>query len=617
MCGIAGAVGFPADEGRLAVEEMCAQMRARGPDDEGVETLPGRVPVVLGSRRLAIIDPSPAGHQPMWDRARGTTVVFNGMIYNFAELRAELASAGESFVSDCDTEVVLKAYGRWGDRCVERLRGMFAFAVWDGRTEELFLARDRFGIKPLYHTSDGERFLFASQVKALAQTGLVPTRLSPEGIRSFLAYGAVGEPVTALEAVKSLPAAHTARLVGRELRLSRYWEPPARPELELSREEAVAALRQRLEETVGRHLVSDAPLGVFLSGGLDSSVVAALAARHTSRLRTVSVVFDDPQLSEAPYTELVAKHVGSEHVQIELDPGDLLSSLGDAFDAMDQPSFDGINTYAVSRAAGLSGLKVALSGLGSDELFDGYGYVGRVAALERARRLPAALRRPAGRAVGSVLRGGRGAKLGDWLDGSEPAGSSYDLLRRVFSRDEVERLVRVRNGTTPALGPVLLDPRADVYNQVSVLDLTNYTRNVLLRDTDAMSMASSVEVRVPYLDHPLAEWALRLPAPAKGRGKALLVAACADVLPRQILERRKQGFVLPFARWLRGELRGEVDEQLRRPPEAVAELVETSAAREVWSRFLLRGERWVQPWALFALARWTESLATVRPTIAR
>ncbi len=614
MCGIAGALGLDPDAARAAVDAMCAQMRPRGPDDWGIESF-GRdgCPVVLGSRRLAIIDPSPAGHQPMTDSDRGTTIVFNGMIYNFRELRDRLASEGERFVSRCDTEVVLRAYGRFGPDCVRHLRGMFAFAVWDAPRRQLFLARDRLGIKPLYYWRHGCGFLFASQVKALLATGVVPPRLSPAGLQTYLAYGAVSEPLTAIEDVLALPAAHTATLADGRLELSRYWELPEAVEAATT-EDAAGVLRTLLEEVVRRHLVSDAPLGVFLSGGIDSSLLAALAARETSHLRTVSVVFDEPELSEARYIDAVLAGLRSDHVRVVLRPSELLPWLDGAFAAMDQPSFDGINTYVVSRAAAATGLKVALSGLGGDELFDGYGYVRRVRALERARRLPRAIRAPSSRIAGAALRGrSTGRKTAAWLtDGAEP-GASYELLRRLFLQAEVERLLATQpEDSLPR--PARVDCRRDLYGQVSALDLGNYTRNVLLRDTDAMSMAHSLEVRVPLLDHVLVEWALRLPERVKaGRPKALLLEAVGELLPRELHTRPKRGFVLPFARWLRAELRYEVEASLRRPPDALGALLDPDATAEVWNTYLRGDRRWHRPFALYAACKWAESLTSRAP----
>ena len=344
---------------------MSLHMVHRGPDDDGLEVFdaPG-FKVGLASRRLAIIDPSPLGHQPMHDPERGTTIAFNGMIYNFAELREELIREGVAFASRCDTEVILKAYGRWGDDCVRRLRGMFAFAIWDARENRLLLGRDPLGIKPLYYAEQDARMLFASEVKALLASGLVERKLSSAGIASYLSFGAVTEPLTAIDGVLSLPAGHRAVYANGRLVVERYWTPETEPALQVSEAEAVAELRHRLDESLRLHLVTDAPLGVFLSGGVDSSILACLAAHETSRLRTISVVFEQSELSEDRWIDAVTEQIGSEHLRVSLTPEDLLAWSDEAFRAMDQPSFDAINTYVVSRAASESGLKVALSGLG-------------------------------------------------------------------------------------------------------------------------------------------------------------------------------------------------------------------------------------------------------------
>ena len=608
MCGIAGAIHPDPDFVRDAVGIMCDQMIARGPDDGGValiDAYDGHV--ALGNRRLAIIDPSPAGHQPMGDDARGMTIVFNGMIYNYRELREQLIAEGEHFTSQCDTEVVLKAYARYGEGCVHRLRGMFAFAVWDARKHQLFLARDRFGIKPLYYWKNGTTFLFASQVKALLATGRVPTRLSAAGLQTYLSYGAVSEPLTAIDGVFALPASHTATVHEGRVDIQRYSSPPEQADPSIARPDAALELRARLEDSVRRHLVSDAPLGVFLSGGLDSSILAALAAREDAHLRTVSVVFDEEAYSEQLHMERVARHVGSEHVCVTLRPAELLDAYDAAFAAMDQPTFDGLNTYVVSRAAAGAGLKVALSGLGADELFDGYGHTSRIAALERARRFPRPLPLFAGKVARLAMKQGNREKVDAWLSGRGDSESAYELLRRVFLPGEVTRLSPITaalHSPRPAAGV------GDRYARVSAQDLAHYTNNVLLRDTDAMSMAHSIEVRVPYLDHPLVEWVISLPAAIKsGAGKPLLVDATRDLLPPEILSRGKQGFALPLAGWMRGELRSEIDATLRNPPDALAGLLDGEAAAQVWEQFLQDGRRWTRPWTLFALCRWAETVA--------
>jgi asparagine synthase (glutamine-hydrolysing) len=546
----------------------------------------------------------------MSDAHRGTTMVFNGMIYNYRELRRELVADGVTFASDCDTEVVLKAYGLYGPRCVEKLRGMFAFAIWDSRSRELFLARDRLGIKPLYYHHRGKEFLFASQVKALLASGLVDQRFSPEGVATFLGLGAVSDPLTVIDGVRALPAGHTATYRDSDLRLSQYWEPQPTAQLDYSRDEAVARVRATLDETVGSHLVSDVPLGVFLSGGLDSSVLAALATRHTDHLKAISVVFGERAYSEEVYIDAVTQKLGVEHVRVSLDVASVRNQLVDAFAAMDQPSFDGINTFFVSKAAHEAGLKVALSGLGADELFDGYRYARRAAALERARRLPDPVRKLA--SAGALTRrlGARGQKMGSWLAGEFMPGSSYELLRRLFLPADVRRLMPAGATFDGLPKPASLDPSADLAHQVSVLDLTNYTKNVLLRDTDAMSMANSLEVRIPYLDDRFVESMLRIPSALRAeKSKALLAASARDLLPQEVLNRKKHGFLLPLRAWMLGDLRPEVASTLTDPPPAVQSLLDQRETGHVWTRFSSDGKNWLRPWALYALCKWIESLA--------
>lgn len=609
MCGIAGTVGVPFDDARRAVEAMCERMIPRGPDDGDVGVVSSSLPVVLGSRRLSIIDPSPRGRQPMTDHERRTTIVFNGMIYNFPELRRRLAADGERFESDCDTEVVLRAYGRWGRDFVTRLEGMFALAIWDEARQTLVLARDRLGIKPLYLTERSGGLAFASQIKALLAGGIAEPTLSPDAVRSFLAYGAVCEPLTVLEGVRAFPPATVAEYSSGALREWRYAELPELERTPMPRAEAVEELRGLLTSAVRRHLVSDAPIGVFLSGGLDSSLVAALAAREHARVRTVSVVFDDPALDEASYSERIAEHIGSEHTSVRLGAERLVPWLDGAFDAMDQPTYDGINTYVVSRAAADTGLKVALSGLGADELFDGYGYAARARALTRVSRVPRPLVGAAIRAATLALQAEKAAKAAYWLR-TPGNGDAHDLLRRLFLEPELAQLVP--STTAPLREDVV--GAVDLYGRLSRLDLATYLRNVLLRDTDAMSMSRSLEVRVPYLDDRLVEWALRRPGAIKGERKALLAVVARDVLPREVVERRKHGFLLPLKTWMRTELTKDVAARLREPPAAVAAIVDRRASEAVWARYLRDGRHWLRPWALYALSRWVETLpAGARP----
>jgi asparagine synthase (glutamine-hydrolysing) len=607
MCGIAGALLSDGGAAHAAVRRMNERMEARGPDDVGVAGFRAGDDVfaVLGSRRLAVIDPSPAGHQPMIEPERGIALVFNGMIYNFRELRDELIADGESFRSSSDTEVVLRTYARYGLDGVRRLRGMFAFAIWDGRTEELFLARDRLGIKPLYYTDAANGFLFASQVRALLASGRVPFRLSESAVRTYLSYGAVDEPLTAIDHVYALPAGCTARVSRTgSTKIESYWDFPSIEDRDTSGCDLVAELEGVLTDSVQRHLISDAPIGVFLSGGLDSSLVAALATNAGSALKTVSVVFDEPSFSEAVYADAVARHIESEHIKILTNARQLAEWSADAFEAMDQPTFDGINTYVVSRAASGAGLKVSLSGLGADELFDGYDYMRRIKLLERAQCFPAPVRRAAAPLFGRLISD----KITGWLADPQQGESSYGVLRRVFMPEELEHLVLPRRSPN---GLVRLLPAGDLYNELTISDLRHYTRNVLLRDADSMSMANGLEVRVPYLDDVVVDWALRLPGAAKGDSpKKLLKDVARRHLPNEILSRSKQGFTFPLHDWMRGHLRDEVGSRLRSLPTEMQEFIQPALVERVWDRFLRDGHRWVRPWSLFALAQWIDSAAS-------
>jgi asparagine synthase (glutamine-hydrolysing) len=583
---------------------MCDHLIPRGPDDGGILAVgDGRNGSVLGARRLAVIDPTPHGHQPFVDEERGTVVVFNGMIYNHRELRRELEGLGESFSSDCDTEVVLRLYGRFGPACLERLSGMFAFAIWDPGDSSLFLARDRLGIKPLYYSVVDGRLVFASQVKTLLASGVMPASLSPAGVESFLRFGAVSDPATIIEGVSALEAGHCGTWRDGKLALQRYWTPDRTDD---SREYDPAELRELMEACIASHTISDVPIGVFLSGGLDSSLLAALAAQ-ARELKAVSVRFAEDAYSEAEFQEMVVDRIGCEAITVTLDARQLMGQSAAVFAAMDQPTFDGFNTYVVSRAAREAGLKVALSGLGADELFDGYDYARRVRQLEAARSLPTPVRRAVARGLDLTGDTSRVRKTQAWLRDELPSGSSYELLRSLFLPSELRRLMPAA-ASSPT--PSRVDPAGDLWRQVCTLDLENYTRNVLLRDTDAMSMSLGLEVRVPYLADPLIAWALDIDGKRRaGGGKGGLVAAMHGYVPDGVAKRAKQGFLLPTGSWMRNELAAEVESALASPPAQLRCLLDPTAIRMVWASFRDGREHWLRPWSLYVLCRWVaESL---------
>ncbi len=618
MCGIAGfLITKRHDAVEAALGKMAMAMSHRGPDDAGVQLMPiynDTYSLGFAHRRLAIIDLSPAGHQPMQDPETGNWIVFNGEIYNFQEIHREMSADGFALRSRTDTEVVLKAYARDGVECLSRLRGMFAFGLWDARQQRLFLARDRLGVKPLYYSHQSDRLLFASEVQALLASGLVPRRLSLAGLDSYLTLGAVQDPLTMVEEVYALPAGHYGIWKDGELTVTRYWRPPTCINEEWAqapRPRIVSHLRELLEEAVRVRLIADVPLGAFLSGGVDSSSVVALMTR-AARVppRTVSLVFPEREFSEARYMRRVAERYETDHTEIVLTANGLLEMLPDALAAMDQPTFDGINTYIISKHTRQAGLTVALSGIGGDELFGGYKSFSWTPRLERLRQwVPGRV----GPAVGAIVEGAFGdtdqaRKLGRWLRNQDVEGGAYFLVRELFAPSDRRHLV-------PALlearcsgqdEPVLLGS-LDPSSRVSVLELTHYLRNVLLRDTDHMSMAHALEIREPFLDHRLVEFMLCLPEGVKWNGhrpKALLVEA-VEGLPAEVVHRRKQGFTLPFARWLRTRLKNEVEGVLLgRGTGSVDTIFDRQAAQEVWKRFLAGKGHWVRPWALYVLHQW-------------
>lgn len=615
MCGIAGIASREAGPAVLAaIERMVAALAHRGPDDRGVwlgEAPPWRL--ALGATRLAILDPSPCGHQPMGDAA-GRFISYNGEVYNHRELKALLDQETEPWRSRTDTEVVLRAYGVWGRPFLERLRGMFALGLWDGPARRLVLARDPFGIKPLYVYRSGDRLVFGSEVRALLASGMVPRRLCHEGLASFLSFGSPEAPLTLIDGVESILPGHVVTVdVGRdslELATTAYGRP--RPSTGvLTRGESVHAVRAAIEDSVKAHLVSDVPVGVFLSGGVDSGAVLALASRFAPEaLRAVTVSFPDHDSCEIAEARRVAELFGAEHAEVRLTEEGLLEMLPGFFRAMDQASMDGLNTYAVARGAKEIGLKVALSGLGGDELFGGYASFRRITWLPWLKGVPGPLRQALRRAAGTVLRGfPRWGKAGDLIGAKPEPTEIYAISRRLFGPAD-RRALGLESEARPPLLPAL-PSEADPFLVISVCELGHYMANTLLRDTDQMSMAHSLEVRTPFIDGPVVDTVLAIPTRHKVHGpgpKPLFREAFGGLLPSESLRRPKRPFTLPLEHWMRGRLRSEV-EQILTETECASRLgLRGAAVGDLWRRFLDHPGRvgWSRPWALYALLRWAE-----------
>ncbi|HZI61120.1 MAG TPA: asparagine synthase (glutamine-hydrolyzing) [Pyrinomonadaceae bacterium] len=603
-----------------AVTRMNSALKHRGPDDQGI-TVCGDV--CLGNTRLAVLDTSHAGHQPMSDPETGNWITYNGETYNFKQLRSEIDSDPHAWGSSSDTEVVLRAYRKWGVDAFRRLRGMFALGLWDESRRMLVLARDPLGIKPLYYHRTEHFLVFASEVRALLASGLVPRRLCSDGLDSYLANGSVEAPLTIVDGVKQLlPGQYLqVRTVAEgklEVTTDDFVVEQRKVDVPRSRADAVAQLRSELEESVRLHLVSDVPLGVFLSGGVDSSAMVALTSRIVGQPpRTFSVVFDERAYSEAPHARTIAAKFRTDHSETRLNEDQLLDMLPQSLASLDQPTMDGINTFVVSQAVKNAGVTVALSGLGGDELFAGYPSFKRALKVDAMSPLSKRLLRATSR-FGKIALNGSTQRSKFWqLAASDCAPADvYRVTRQLFAPDYVRRLTRHE----PHASYLSVASDHDVINQISVLELRGYMTNTLLRDTDAMSMAHSLEVRVPLVDTKVVEFALSLPGKWKlGNGtngvpKPLLADAVADLLPRDLLTRPKMGFTLPFEKWLQGRLQTEIESAFEDDGQLLASGLAANSARDVWRRFLRkpRAIGWSRPWSLYVLARWCE-INGVRP----
>ncbi len=638
MCGIAGILTTrPELDLAPALAAMRLALRHRGPDDEGQAelALPGGYRLGLCQTRLAIIDLSPGGHQPMTDPATGACVVFNGEIYNHQAVRTHLTYP---FRSSSDTETLLAGWVERGDAILAALRGMFAVAVYDAARRQFWLARDRLGVKPLYaaHVAP-DTWLFASEVRALLASGLLPRRLNPQAIESYLAFGAAMAPWTFLDGVRGLlPGEAWCFDLDRpdfQPQRRRYWRPAfARADAPpVSRAAALERLRPVLREAVSLRMVADVPVGVFLSGGIDSSSVVALLAEQGHTLHTFSVVFGEASFDESEHSRAVARRYRTEHTELHLRPEDVLSHFDNALRAYDQPSIDGLNTYFIAEATRRAGVKVALSGLGGDELFAGYSYFRLLANLEGglrrglARLLWYGLRLVAPRSV-------RTDKLEQILQGGRSRLNAYSVCRQVMARGRRDG-VRAGEGraadvTLPPEVFETLEAEAaglDPINAHSLLELSLYLENMLLRDTDQMSMAHALEVREPLLDHVLVETVAALPGRLKTRPgrhsrlKGLLTDALPNPLPPGILNRPKMGFVLPWEKWLREELRPWITALLHDRGAVEAATLNPPGVRALWDDFLTRkpGVRYSDIFCLANLVHWARqhrlSAATATP----
>lgn len=592
----------------------------RGPDNDGVFE---DERVALGHRRLSIIELSSDGNQPMVAPEGDLVLVYNGELYNYRQLRAELGQA--TFTTNTDTEVVLRAYRKWGTNCFSKFNGMFAVAIWNRQKHELLIARDRLGIKPLYYHRNEARIVFSSEIGGLLASNIVPRKLNREALTDYLRYQTVHAPETILQDVFMLPAGHWMRIHTDGVEQQAWWELTGTGHTAQVPQADFAThcknIGTLLRESVERRLVADVPFGAFLSGGIDSSAIVGLMSEVSNhKVQTFSVVFDEEEFSEAKYARLIAKRFGTEHHEIKLTPNDFLQGIPEALQAMSHPSGDGPNTWTVSKVTREAGITMALSGLGGDELFAGYPVFKRSAQLEGKRWLqswPAQLRRPFAALNRSLRPGVAADKLYelaalDYFD----LNHTYPLSRRVLvdryihkllgqKKLPVDRLHHLANQTIAYEAPAGDWP---LLSRVSIVEMAGYMQNVLLRDADQMSMAHALEVRVPFLDHALVEYVLQVPDTHKfpHTPKKLLTDSLGELLPREIIDRPKMGFVFPWVHWMKNELRSFCEERLQSLGQR--SVFAPGAVMELWNRFLKEDPRigWSRLWPMVVLSDWLE-----------
>lgn len=615
MCGIAGIVNFidkPAEESQI--RKMTDAMSHRGPD---ADCFFAEGQIALGHRRLSIIDLSTAANQPFVDNSGRYVIVFNGEIYNYQELKALLPDY--NFRTTSDTECLLAAYIKWGADCLRRLRGMFAFFVWDRQDKDIFFARDRMGVKPFYYYLDNEKLLFASEIRSILATGLVQKKINQAALIDYFAYQSVPYPHSMIEGILQLEAGSWMRIRNGKKESGRYWDvtTPENPNVDFGDIDSVKKnIRGLLLQSVERRLVSDVPVGAFLSGGIDSSVVVGMMAEaSTARPNTFNIYFDEKEYDESSYADMIAKKFNTVHSRIHLKPTSFLDELQNALDAMDTPSGDGVNTYVVSKAIRNAGVTVALSGVGGDELFAGYPYFSQFRQLQSKSwlwKLPAPIRSLA------AFRdsGARKERMLQLLHTDSPGIENvYPIFRQILSPALMRSLTTLDKGAnhSTTLEKELWEKRAQLHqlpllSQVSAAEYLGYTQHTLLKDTDQMSMAVSLEVREPFFDHDLVAFVLGIPDAIKNPvyAKSLLVASVKPMLPDEIVFRKKQGFLFPWNVWLKNELRSFADKHIENM--AQRSFIQGDQLRAYWKRFLAGDEnvRWAELWLFIVLNYWLE-----------
>lgn len=620
MCGINGIYGLEKiDDPKRMMNKMNQTMAHRGPDADGIFHQNN---VILGHRRLSIIDLSMESNQPFYSDDNRFVIVYNGEIYNYNELKGELSEF--NFKTKSDTEVLLNAYRKWGRNFLSRLEGMFAFAIWDNQSSELFIARDRLGIKPLYFYRNDHSFIFSSELRSLLSSDLIPRKINHDALIDYLRYQTVHAPNTIIENVQMLMPGHYFVINDNEVKVEQYWSLGRNVNYSSSKQsydEIKSKTFQLLSLAVKKRLNADVPFGSFLSGGIDSSAVVAMMSLNSSKaVRTFCISFDDSEFSEAKYAKIIAEKYNTDHTEINLNPNDFLNLLPDAINAMDHPSGDGPNTYVVSKVTKEAGVSMALSGLGGDELFAGYEVFNRMYNLKSKEWLqyfPKGLRAIGSNIYSTIKPSVSADKLSEFLRLQYyHIENVYPINRKVLTEKAISKLVdfkKLPSNSVFKIANELIGVGGDTQNfhdlsKVSVLEISTYMQNTLLRDTDQMSMAHALEVRVPFLDHHLVEYVLGVNDTIKmpTSPKKLLVESLGDLLPQEIVNRPKMGFTFPWEKWMKNELKDFCFQKISSLSKR--KFMNEKEVISLWERFNNGDKRitWSRVWYLIVLENWLQ-----------
>ncbi len=612
MCRIAGIIDFNNSLGHELEPNLIKirdSMIHGGPDDAGIFVSEDRK-VSFAHRRLSIIDLSPLGHQPMANKEKTIWITFNGEIYNFQELKKELVFYGYNFISKTDTEVLIYGYEKWGiEGLLSKLRGMFAFAIYDERKKKVVIAKDRFGIKPLYYYKDSEKFIFSSEVKGFRNCSYIPNEKNRSALLEFLLLGSVPSPQTTIKNVFSLPSAHYIEIDGNGFKIKKYWDINSNfnKKENVSLNEATEKIKYLLEDSIKLHMISDVPLGVFLSGGIDSSALTALASERITienQLNTLSIVFAEEEYCETPFARIVANRYSANFKAILLKKIDFINELPKIFSAMDEPTTDGVNGYFVSKAAKEAGLTVVLSGIGGDELFLGYDYYKKINFLNyihnTLKMLSPTLQKSLINNLTKLKKISR--RSFDKLSYLENPNNSntYLMFRGLMSRNQVAELINSSEDEVNSLNLFPKFTESSLLHDLNTLDFNHYLQNQILKDIDFMSMTHSLEIRVPFLENNLFDYVSSLPSNLKfsdEMNKPLLVKSLGNDFPKEVWNRKKMGFTFPFQSWIKSEYKIFKDMSME------SDLFDKRIVENMWAMFLNDRLHWSRIWALVVASR--------------